>query len=207
MDLARKMNSSDVNCFTHELVMTASGEKMGKSVKGAMWLDPEKTSPYEYYQYWINVDDRDVERFMNWFTFISDDQIKKHFADKTDIRELKKILAFETTKILHGEKEATKARETSAALFGGGATKIEGAPSFEIDSSLIKNGINIIDLMVSTGLVSSKSDARRLIQGGGAYLNEEKITAMDRAINSSDVKDGAIMLRSGKKKYLKIIVK
>jgi tyrosyl-tRNA synthetase len=206
MDLARRINSSDVQCFTFELMMTATGEKMGKSAKGAIWLDPEKTSPYEYYQFWINVDDRDVKRFLYCYTYIADDEIER-LVKETDIRELKKLLAFETTKIMHGEAEATKARTASDALFGGNASNIEGVPTFEMSSSVINAGMNAVDLMTQSGLAASRSEARRLITGGGAYVNEEKITAMDRTIGSSDIKDGTIMLRSGKKNYLKIIVK
>ena len=206
MDLARRINSSDVQCFTFELMMTATGEKMGKSAKGAIWLDPEKTSPYEYYQFWINVDDRDVKRFLYCYTYIADDEIER-LVKETDIRELKNLLAFETTKIMHGEAEATKARTASDALFGGNASNIEGVPTFEMSSSVINAGMNAVDLMTQSGLAASRSEARRLITGGGAYVNEEKITAMDRTIGSSDIKDGTIMLRSGKKNYLKIIVK
>ena len=206
MDLARRINNSDVQCFTFELMMTAAGEKMGKSAKGAVWLDPEKTSPYEYYQFWINVDDRDVKRFLYCYTYIPEDGIEKLVKD-TDIRELKKLLAFETTKIMHGEAEAAKARIASDALFGGDASNIEGVPTFEISASVMNAGINVVDLMTQSGLAASKSEARRLITGGGAYVNEEKITAMDKMVNSADAKDGTIMLRSGKKNYLKIIVK
>jgi tyrosyl-tRNA synthetase len=206
MDLARRINSSDVNCFTFELMMTAAGEKMGKSANGAIWLDAKKTSPYEYYQFWINVDDRDVKRFLYCYTYIPEDEIEK-LIKGTDIRELKKLLAFETTKIMHGEAEASKARDASAALFSGDTSKIEGIPTVELKGAEISGGMNVIDFMVNTKLVASKGEARRLITGGGAYLNEEKITTMDKMVGSSDIKDGAIMLRSGKKTYLKVIVK
>ena len=132
----------------------------------------------------------------------TDQAVKKQTAE-----ELKKLLAFETTKIMHGEAEAVKARTASDSLFGGDASNIEGVPTFEMSSSVIKAGINVVDLMTQSGLAASKSEARRLITGGGAYVNEEKITAMDKTIGSSDIKDGMIMLRSGKKNYLKIIVK
>ncbi|MFH1223793.1 MAG: tyrosine--tRNA ligase, partial [Pseudomonadota bacterium] len=189
IDLARKMNNSDVQCFTFELMMTASGGKMGKTEKGTVWLDPEKTSPYEYYQYWINVDDRDVKKFFYCYTYMPDDEIEK-VLKTLDIRELKKLLAFETTKILHGEKEAVKAREASAALFGGDSSKIEGVPVFNMESAKIKSGMNIVDFLVETKLVSSKGEARRLIQGGGAYVNDEKVSGLDQTVLSSDVKNG-----------------
>jgi tyrosyl-tRNA synthetase len=207
MDLARRINTSDVHCFTFELIMTAAGEKMGKSAQGAVWLDPEKTSAYEYYQYWINVDDRDVKRFMYGYTYLVDEEIDAHFKAHEDIRELKKILAFETTKILHGEAEAVKARTASQALFGGDASQIEGVPTFELSASLIKDGMTVIDLMTQAGLVVSKSEARRLIQGGGAYVNDAKIEVIEHMVGTEDVKNGIIMLRSGKKKHLKVVVK
>ena len=206
MDLARRVNGSDVQCFTFELMMTATGEKMGKSAKGAVWLDAKKTSPYEYYQFWINVDDRDVKRFLYCYTYLAENEIEK-MLNTPDIRELKKILAFEATKIMHGEAEAVKARTASEALFSGDASNIEGIPTFEMEASSINSGVNVLDFMVTTKLVASKGEARRLITGGGAYLNEEKITAVDRMIGSTDIKDGIIMLRSGKKTYLKVIIK
>jgi tyrosyl-tRNA synthetase len=205
MDLARRVNRTDVHCFTFELMMTASGDKMGKSAKGAVWLDAKKTSPYEYYQYWINVDDRDVKRFMNCYTYIEDKEIDEICSG--DIRTAKQRLAFEATKILHGDEEANKAVSASKALFSGNAGSLEGVPEFVIEKSKFDDGVNIVELLNISGLCASKSDARRLIQGGGAYINEEKISSAESSIDSSYVKDNKIMLRSGKKKYLKIIVK
>ncbi len=204
MDLARRINSSDVQCFTFELLMTASGEKMGKSAQGAVWLSAEKTSPYEYYQFWINVDDRDVEKFLNRFTFIPENEIES-LVKNTDIRELKKLLAFETTKIMHGEAEATKARDASVALFNGNAGNIEGVPEYKIDKTKLVSGINAVDLFVESGLCSSKSDARRLIQGGGAYMRDTKIEKFEHTISDKDFENGILLLRAGKKKYVKII--
>ena len=206
MDLARRINGSDVQCFTFELLMTAAGEKMGKSAKGAVWLDSKKTSPYEYYQFWVNVDDRDVEKFLNRFTFISEDEIEG-LVKNTDIRELKKILAFEATKIMHGEEEAQKALASSKALFGGDGSTLEGVPTFDLDSKLIADGLQIVDFLTMVGLVASKSEARRLIQGGGAYINDVKIDSTYNMLKQEEVKNGIIMLRSGKKKYLKVLVK
>ncbi|MEI6093210.1 MAG: tyrosine--tRNA ligase [bacterium] len=207
MDLARRINNSDVNCFTFELMMTATGEKMGKTAKGAIWLDKGKTSAYEYYQYWINIDDRDVNKFFQCYTYMEKDEIEKLFNQNQDIRKLKEILAIEATKILHGEKEALAAQSSSKALFGGDGSMLEGVPTFELGSKELSNGILILDLIVMSGLSSSKSEARRLIQGGGAYINDEKIEAFDRNVSKEDVKKDIIMLRSGKKKYLKIMVK
>lgn len=207
MDLARRINNSDVHCFTFELMMTATGEKMGKTAKGAVWLDKEKTSAYEYYQYWINIDDRDVKKFFQCYTYMEKEEIEKLFNQNQDIRELKKILALEATKILHGEEAALMAVSSSKALFSGDGSMLEGVPTFDLEYKQLSEGILIVDLIVMSGLSSSKSEARRLIQGGGAYINEEKIETFDRKVNSADVKKDIIMLRSGKKKYLKIMVK
>ncbi len=207
MDLARRINGSDVQCLTFELMMTAAGEKMGKTASGAIWLDKEKTSPYEYYQYWINVDDRDVKRFFSCFTYLENEEIEELFKQNPDIRELKKILALETTKILHGEEEAQKALASSKALFGGDGSMMEGVPTFDLDSKLLADGIQIVDFLAMVGIVASKSEARRLIQGGGAYINDVKIDSTYNMLKQEEVKNGIIMLRSGKKKYLKVLVK
>ncbi|MCX6112830.1 MAG: tyrosine--tRNA ligase, partial [Proteobacteria bacterium] len=174
MDLARRINTSDVQCMTFELMMTAIGDKMGKTAKGAIWLDREKTSPYEYYQYWINVDDRDVKKFFLCYTYLEIKEIEDIFKEITDIRTLKSVLAFEATRILHGEAEALKAQASSKALFCGDGSELEGVPVFNIDSKKLSDGISAVDLITISGLVTSKSEARRLIQGGGAYVNDEK---------------------------------
>ena len=204
MDLARRVNRSDVQCFTFELMMTAGGEKMGKTAQGAVWLDPKRTSPYEYYQYWINIDDRDVKRFMNCYTYIEDKEVEELCSG--NIRSTKQRLAFEATKILHGEEEASKAVNASKALFSGDVGSLEGVPEFSIEKEKFNNGINVVELLSLSGLCSSKSEARRLIQGGGAYINEEKLSSLESIIDTSHIKEGIVMLRSGKKKYLKIIV-
>ncbi len=204
MDLARRVNNSDVNCFTFELMMTATGEKMGKTAKGAIWLDGQKTSPYEYYQYWINIDDRDTKRFLNCYTYLDPKDIADICAG--DVREAKKRLAFEATKILHGEEEANKAVSASKSLFSGDVGSLEGIPEYSMEKSKLSEGINVVDLFAESGLCTSKSEARRLIQGGGAYVKDTKIDKFEHVVTDKDFDKGVLLLRAGKKKYIKIIL-
>jgi tyrosyl-tRNA synthetase len=175
---------------------------MGKTEAGAVWLDPAKTSPYEFYQYWINCDDRDIGKFFKLFTFLSIDEIDKICAG--DIREAKKKLAFEITKIVHGEKEAEKARESSEQLFDDGNLNATDIPTTEISEKEIAE-MSVIDLLVKAGLSSSKSEARKLIDGGGVNINGEQIESDAKVIDF--VRDGVLMLRKGKKTYHKIVIK
>lgn len=204
MDLARRVNGSDVNCFTFELMMTAGGEKMGKTAKGAIWLDPEKTSPYEYYQYWINVDDRDVKRFLNCYTYLGPEEITQLCSGH--VRDAKQRLAFEATKILHGEEEANKAVSASKALFSGDAGSLEGIPEYKLEKSKLGTGINALDLFTDSGLCTSKSEARRLIQGGGAYVKDTKVETFEHTVTEKEFDKGILLLRAGKKKYVKVIL-
>ncbi|MDZ7861119.1 MAG: tyrosine--tRNA ligase [Candidatus Krumholzibacteriota bacterium] len=206
-DLIRRVERGNAEALTFPLLETASGAKMGKTEKGAVWLDSEKTSPYDYYQYWINTDDRDVERFLALFTFLPMDRVRKLGSlEGADIREAKEKLAFETTRILHGELEAQKARETARALFsgkkGGGADSV---PTCTIGKEVLKEGVSAFILFADSGIVKSRGEARRLVKQGGAYLNDERIEAFDRKITLDDIKDGALLLRAGKKKYLRVV--
>jgi tyrosyl-tRNA synthetase len=202
VDLIRKAEHQTVYALTFPLLTTASGAKMGKTEAGALWLDPEKVSPYEFYQYWINIDDRDVEKFLKLFTFLSLEEISQICSG--DIREAKKKLAFEATIITHGEKEANKAVEASEQLFSGGSGSAENIPSTKINKTELEN-MTIVDLLVASGLSSSKSEARKLIEAGGLYIDDKQIES--DSIKAVDfVKDGVIMLRKGKKTYHKIIV-
>lgn len=201
VDLIRKVERKQVFALTFPLLTTASGGKMGKTEAGAIWLDPERTSPYEFYQYWINIDDRDAEKFFKIFTFLPIEEISGICAG--DIRDAKRKLAFEATKITHGEKEAQKAAEDSDNLFGGNGNA-ENIPSTEVGELELKE-MTVVDLLVKTGLSSSKSEARKLITGGGLYIDDKQIDSDEaRAIDFE--KGGVIMLRKGKKTYHKIIV-
>lgn len=208
IDLIRRVVSESAFGLTFPLITTASGAKMGKTEKGAVWLSPELTSPYDYYQYWINTDDRDVERFLAFFTFLSSEEIKALFAEgNADIQKNKEILAFEATRITHGEKAAQKAREGAQALFKGDAGALDSVPTTEIAGERVKTGIPAFILFEETGLSGTRSEARRLIKDGGGYVNNVRVKSFDEIVGPEQVKDNMILLRAGKKKYHRILVK
>ena len=208
IDLIRRVTAESSFGLTFPLITTASGAKMGKTEQGAIWLDPELTAPYDYYQYWINTDDRDVERFLAYFTFLSMEEINALFADgNSHIRRNKEILAFEATKITHGEEAAVKAREGARALFEGNAGVLDSVPTTEIARKRISEGIAAFILFEETKLSGTRSEARRLIKDGGGYVNNVRIRTFDEMISEKHVKDNVILLRAGKKKYHRIVVK
>src|SRR5438093_417161 len=160
------------------LIMTASGGKMGKTAAGAVWLDPIRTSPYDYYQYWINTADADVERFLGLFTFLPMEEVRElGRLEGADLRRAKEVLAFEATMLTHGEDAAEYARTSSRALFGGDG-EAEGAPTTPVAASRLAAGVELTDLLVETGVAPSKRSARVLIRQGGAYVNGERVTAV-----------------------------
>jgi tyrosyl-tRNA synthetase len=217
IDLIRRLEGKQAYGITFPLIMTADGKKMGKTEKGAIWLDPERTSPYEYYQFWINTDDRDVKRFLSLFTFLPMEEVEKYGDLKgAEIRKAKEILAFEATKIVHGEEEALKARDASKSLF------ISASDSFMVqESSVVKvddsiptkvmerkefiQGIPVFKLFEVTSLCSSGSEARRLIEQGGAYLDRKRIDKFDYLVTLAEFSEkNEILLRAGKKKFHRI---
>ncbi len=205
VELIRRLEKKEAYGVTFHLIKTSSGKKMGKTEKGTVWLDPKMTSPYDYYQYWINTDDKDVKKFLLIFTFLSIEQIKKLGQLKgAEIRKAKEILAFEATKILHGKDAAEKARSASRVLFGKGKGKAHLIPTTLINKNDFRKGILISKLFNMVGLAKSVSEARRLILQGGGYLNEKRLTNLNLLITKKDFKDGELLLRSGKKKYCRI---
>jgi tyrosyl-tRNA synthetase len=201
VDLVRRMEGKQVFGLTFPLITTSSGTKMGKTAAGAVWLDPQRTSPYDFYQYWINTEDPDVERFLAMFTFLPMEEVQRLGALRdAEIRVAKEILALEATALAHGGDEAKKARDASRALFGG-VGELDTAPSFQIEAAKLSAGIAAYTLFSDAGLAKSRSEAKRLIEQGGAYVNGEPVTAADRRIGSGDLRDGLIQLRAGKKKY------
>lgn len=208
IDLIRRAASGSSYGLTFPLITTASGAKMGKTEKGAVWLAPELTSPYDYYQYWINTDDRDLGRFLAYFTFLSMEEIQDLLKDGNEkIQQNKEILAFEATKITHGETEAAKAREGAKALFKGDAGALDSVPTTEIELSKLRQGIPAFIIFEETKLSGTRSEARRLIKDGGGYVNNVRVKSFDEMINEGHVKDKVILLRAGKKKYHRILVK
>ena len=207
-DLVRRLDAKDVIGLTFPLVTRADGKKMGKTEKGALFLDPSVVSPYDFFQYWRNVADADVEKFLFLYTFLSGEEIRELGKLKDqEINRAKEILAYEITKIIHGKEEAEKAKEAARAAFGDSADGDKSSiPSIEISESEISKGINVIDLFAKTSLCSSKAEARRLVTQGGAIVSEEKISDIDAVIGSSYIRDGEIMLKAGKKRYFRLII-
>lgn len=204
VDLVRKCDRKEAYGLTFKLLTTSEGKKMGKTEKGALWLDAQKTSPYEFYQYWRNVGDNDVFTCMKMLTFLPIEKIKEYEElEGREINAAKEALAFEVTKLVHGEEEAQKALHTSRTLF---ESKNEEAnmPQFRLaEEKLSENSIDLISLLTESGLAPSKSEARRLIQQGGIEIDSEKVTDLFYKINSDNLKNG-IIIKKGKKIYKKI---
>ena len=202
VELIRKIGKDDSFGLTFKLLTTKEGKKMGKTEKGALWLDPEKTSPYEFYQYWRNIEDESIENVLNLLTFIPTEKIHELCSFKDErINEAKKVAAYEITKLVHGEEEAKKAEEAANALFAGNGNT-DNMPSTEITSS----EMSIVDVLVLTGLAPSKGQARTLISQGGITLNDKKITDINSKLSQDDFSDGYAIIKKGKKVFHKLII-
>ncbi len=204
IDLIQRMGGEECFGLTFNLIMRADGKKMGKSEKGAVFLDPKLYSPYDFYQYWRNIADADTIKFMKLFTFMDLDEIKEYEDPNRNINEAKARLAYEITKIIHCEEEAEKAKDAAASLFSGGGSS-EHLPTVKIDKALFENGIGVLDLYTKSGLTPSNGEARRLITQGGAEINGVKVTDIKRIYTLSDAEDGAFLLKAGKKKFMRVI--
>ena len=205
VELIRKKEQKQAFAMTCTLLTNSEGKKMGKTAKGALWLDPEKTSPYEFYQYWRNVDDADVEKCLSLLTFIPMDEVKRLSAlEGAEINEAKKILAFEITKMIHGEEEALKAKTAAEALFGGGQD-MSNVPSVEIEESAL--GTGLVDFLVEKGILKTKSEGRRLVQQNGLNIGDSKVTDFVMPITKELFTDGEFLVKIGKKKYHKVVLK
>jgi len=208
-DLTRRMEGEVIHGLTFPLLTTSSGIKMGKTHKGAIWLDPELTSPYEYYQYWINQDDLDVGQFLSLFTLLPMDEVERLRSLKgSDIRKAKEILAYEATRLCHGQTEADQAQHASRQLFGFSdkSSSSKSVPVHRISLERLESGVPSYILFHDSGLCKTRGEARRLITQGGGYLNGEKINTFDQLLNMEDLKDDSFLLRAGKKRYMRIIV-
>lgn len=202
VDLIRRKEGKPAYGLTFKLLTTSEGIKMGKTMKGAVWLDPEKTSPYEFYQYWRNIEDVKVEECLGLLTFLPMDEVRRLGALKgSEINHAKEVLAFEITKIVHGEEEAIKAQEAARALFGGNM-KTDDMPTTTYSAEQFNEGIDLITLLVDAKLAVSRSDARRNITQGGVSVNDVKVTEFDRVFTPNDFNaDGALLVKKGKKAY------
>ena len=200
VELIRKIGKDDSFGLTFKLLTTKEGKKMGKTEKGALWLDPKKTSPYEFYQYWRNVEDSNLENVFKMLTFLPMDKIKELSSYKDEkINEAKKILAFEITKLIHGEEEAKKAEEASNALFNGQGS-LENMPTVKVETA----NISILDAIILTGIAPSKGQGRTLINQGGISLNDKKITDSNYVLSNDDFSNGYAILKKGKKVFYKL---
>lgn len=205
-DLIRRIEGEVVHALTFPLITTSSGIKMGKTHKGAVWLDPELTPPYDYYQYWINQDDKDVERFLALFTFLPMEEVRRLGSLRGEgIREAKDVLAFEATALCHGKEEAQKARSAARELFGGaGSESSDSIPTCPVGGQELERGLAAYLLFEKCGLCKTRGEARRLLSQGGGYVNGKRIDAFDQVVGAKDLASGSILLRAGKKKYVKV---
>ena len=207
VELIRKADDKEAYGMTFTLLTTSDGRKMGKTESGAVWLDPEKTSPYDFYQYWRNVDDADVIRCLKILTFLPLEEIEAMAKwEGSQLNKAKEILAFEVTKLIHGEEEAVKAQNAARAIFGGGAHS-ENMPSTELSDGDFTDGeISVLDLLAKTKLVPSKGEARRLIDQGGISIDDEKVNSVTAKISKSSFEKGFVIIKKGKKVYHKAIL-
>jgi tyrosyl-tRNA synthetase len=214
IELVRKAEGAQVFGLTFPLIQTAGGEKFGKSAGNAVWLDADRTSPYEFYQFWINTDDRDVERYLKYFTFLALDDIEElcdEHREHPERREAQTILAQEVTRLVHGENGLRSAERATDILFGEEITDasddelaniFSDVPSTTVSRNALEDGVGLLNLLTETGACSSNSEARRLVKNGGAYLNNRRVTEPTRMLDDSDLASQSMMvLRVGKKKY------
>jgi len=207
IELIRRIEGAECYGLTFPLVTTSDGKKMGKTEKGALFLDPEMTSPYEFFQYFRNVADADVQRFLLMFTFLPAEECRRLGSLKdAALNEAKERLAWEVTALIHGREEADKALTAARAAFrgDGDATQL---PTTEIGRARLEAGVGVLDLFVESGLAPSKNEARRLIQQGGASVNGKKIEDEKQILGAADLTEGAMMLRAGKKRVARIVLK
>ena len=205
-ELIRRKLGKDAHAMTITLLLNSEGKKMGKTAKGAVWLDPNKTSPFEFYQYWRNVDDADVMKCIRMLTFLPLEQIDAMAGwEGSQLNEAKSILAYELTKLVHGQEEADKAQAAAKALFGGGSDDSDMPTTVLSPAQLTDGAIAILDLLLACKLAPSKSEARRLVQQGGVFVNDEKVPTIDVKFTADDLKAG-LKIRKGKKVFHKALL-
>ena len=203
MELIRRKLGKEANAMTITLLTNSEGKKMGKTQKGAVWLDAEKTTPYEFYQYWRNVDDGDVIKCMKLLTFIPMSEINEYAKlEGAELNKAKEALAYSLTELVHGKEEADKAQTAAKALFAGGADD-SNMPTTEVEQSDLEDGkITVLSLMIKAGMIKSNGEGRRLIQQGGISVNDEKITDVFTAVTADELKD-SVIVKKGKKVFHK----
>lgn len=207
VELIRRKDQQPAYCMTCKLLTTSDGRKMGKTEKGALWLDPEKTSPYEFYQYWRNIADGDVEKCLSLLTYLPMDEVRRLSSlQDAAINEAKKVLAYEVTKLVHGEEEARKAQEATEALFGGSADNLANVPTIEITAEQMT--AKVIDVLTAAKVFSSKREARQMIAQGGLTVGSNVLSDPEALLNEEMFDaDKSLLIRKGKKKYFRLLVK
>lgn len=207
VDLIRRKESEEVYCLTCNLLTTSEGIKMGKTAKGALWLDAEKTSPYDFYQYWRNIDDADVIKCLKLLTFIPMEEIREYEkAEGAQLNEVKVRLAYEVTKIVHGEEAATSAKEQATALFSGGG-RSENMPTSEITQAQLAEGYLVLDALELAGMIPSRAEGKRLIKQGGIYLGDVPVSDFNQELTATDFNEGELIVRKGKKTFHRFLLK
>jgi tyrosyl-tRNA synthetase len=206
-DLIRRVTGGDAYVMSHPLIMTSAGTKMGKTAGGAVWLDPHKTTPFEYYQHWRNTDDRDVEQRLAIYTFLSMDEVRElGRLEGSELNRAKEILAFEATKLVHGEEEAIRARDAAQALFRGGGA-VDDVPTFELDRVDLSEGMAVTALFKAAGLVESANQARTMIKQGGLAINGDIVTDPHARLDTGGLQNGDLLLRAGKKRFMRVVLR
>jgi tyrosyl-tRNA synthetase len=204
-DLIRRLHQAETYALTFPLITTAAGAKMGKTAAGAVWLAAERTSPFDFYQYFVNVDDRDVGRFLKLLTFLPLEEIARLAAlEGAELRVAKQRLAYEVTALVHGQAEAAKAQDAARAAFGGQGGEL--VPTFAVSAAALAAGLRAVDLLASAGLASSKSAARRLVEQGGVRFGERKVTSVDEVVKPEDIAADGTLLHAGRKHVRRIVV-
>jgi tyrosyl-tRNA synthetase len=207
VELIRRVDGKEAYALTSKLLTTSGGKKMGKTEKGAIWLDPQKTNPYEFYQYWRNVDDADVIRCLKMLTFLPLEKISTfEKLEGSEINKAKEILAFEVTKLVHGQEEAINAQISAKALFERGCAD-ETMPRTEVNRDIFKLGdVLIVDLLAETGIIKSKSEVRRLIEQNGITIDGKKVGNITQHLSEQAFSKGYVIVRKGKKSYYKLLI-
>ena len=208
VELIRRTEQKEAFGMTFALLQTSDGKKMGKTEKGAVWLDAEKTSPYDFYQYWRNVGDADVIRCLKMLTFVPVDEIKEYEKlEGSELNKVKSLLAYEVTKLIHGQEEADKAQAAAKAIFEAGANT-DNMPTTELSKDeFAEDGIAVLDVLVKAKLLSSKREARTLVEQGGVAINDKKVESANARLTLADFADGYVIIKKGKKVYHKVVVK
>ena len=205
-DLIRRKERKDAFAMTFKLLLTHDGKKMGKTVAGALWLDPKKTSPYDFYQYWRNVDDEDDEKCLALLTFLPMDEVRELGAlEGSEKNKAKRVLAYEVTKLVHGEEEANKAQQAAEALFGGGGAAAGSVPTTHITEAQLDEDARVTTWAVNCGLCKSRGEARKTVEGGGLYIGDEKVSDVNKTLTWAELQGEGVLLRKGKKSYHKLV--